>query len=520
MSTRRAGAYLADGATALVVTAAAAGACATVWWLGSVLEGGAGSGTSSAAVLATVVALSLGRRTFASRAEFARSAVALPVVGLLAGVVGLLLVTAPPVGAALFVAGMSIPIWLRRFGPRLSRLGRLVALPFTAMLIAPIQPQSGVQPWVTAALVLLSGVVATAWVAVGREVLLLLPDRTPATTDAIAPAAAPRRPLPANADGSPPTRPAGAGGAAARRRLPASTRMALQMASALAAAFVVGWIVFPEHAMWVVLTAFLVCSGNRGRADVLHRSALRILGALAGTLGAVALTAAAPHASGFAGVAVIFVALFAGTWLRTYSYAFWALTVTLVLSLLQQLTGTAALTGEVGMLAERMLAIVVGAALSIAASWFILPVRSIDVLRRRLSELLVALAAVVDSEPDDAERRTAALAAFRTSAVRLEELAPAHRATRLLHRARPVPTGRATLPIDCIEAAGALPAALDTHLAQSCSTSAAGDNRPHDDHLRTTIRRARGSLAEPVDLDRIGAALHTVARTLASPSSS
>ncbi|MFP3671030.1 beta-propeller fold lactonase family protein, partial [Priestia sp. SIMBA_032] len=40
---------------------------------------------------------------------------------------------------------------------------------------------------------------------------------------------------------------------------------------------------------------------------------------------------------------------------------------------------------------------------------------SIDVLRRRLSELLVALAAVVDSEPDDAGRRTAALAAVRTS---------------------------------------------------------------------------------------------------------
>ena len=78
MGTRQIGAILADGTTALVATAAAAAACATVWWLGSLLAGGATAGVTSAAVLATVVALSLGRRTFASRTEFARSAVVLP----------------------------------------------------------------------------------------------------------------------------------------------------------------------------------------------------------------------------------------------------------------------------------------------------------------------------------------------------------------------------------------------------------------------------------------------------------
>lgn len=285
--------------------------------------------------------------------------------------------------------------------------------------------------------------------------------------------------------------------------------MALQLAIALTAAFVVGWLVFPEHAMWVVLTAFLVCSGNRGRADVVHKSALRILGALGGTIGAVALIAvapgvpgfAAPQESGIAAIAVIFVALFAATSLRAYSYAFWALTVTLVLSLLQELIGTATLTGETGMLAERMLAIVVGAALGITASWFVLPVRSVDVLRRRLSEMLTALSDVFPREAPD--RRTR-VAAFRSAVARVEQLAPAHRAARLLRR-RPV-----ILPIDCIEAANALPAALDARLARAHDGSEERDR----EILRSSIGRARRSLAAPIELARTRDALDALAHAL------
>jgi uncharacterized membrane protein YccC len=62
--------------------------------------------------------------------------------------------------------------------------------------------------------------------------------------------------------------------------------MAIQLAVALTAAFLLGWLLFPEHAMWVVLTAFLVCSGNRGRGDVVHKSAL---GGDAGRAGAALL---------------------------------------------------------------------------------------------------------------------------------------------------------------------------------------------------------------------------------------
>lgn len=508
--------HLRTGFAALVTTAAAAGACATVWLLAPLL--GAGAAGGSAAVLATVVALSLGRREFAGRAEFARSALLLPVIGLAAAGVGWLLAAAPVAGAALFVAGMSVPVWLRRFGPRAARLGALAALPLTAMLVVPVAPAADVPAWASAVLALVSGVVAVLWVALAREVLVLAhaapgaargavaPSRRGASVDTSAPSG-----TTAPSDGSAPldTRTSSTAAPHPRKRLPASTRMAVQLAVALAAAFVVGWLLFPAHAMWVVLTAYIVNAGNRGRGDVVHKSVLRVVGAVAGSVGAVALALAAPTASGFAAVVVIFVALFAGTWLRTYSYAYWAVAVTLVLTLLQELFGVSPLLGptgiggEAGMLAERIAAIVLGAVLGVASAWFVLPVRSADVLRRRLSELLVALTAALAPETED---RAAGIAAFRSALARVEELAPAHRARRLLG-------GRDRVqPIDCIEASVELGAALDARLR--------GPRRPRDPDARArlgdAIRQARRSLAAPADLERIRSSLLAVAGALAA----
>ena len=60
------------------------------------------------------------------------------------------------------------------------------------------------------------------------------------------------------------------------RALREATLTALAMA---AAAFVVGDLAFPMHWRWVVLSALLVNVGNRGRLDVVNKSALRVLGA-------------------------------------------------------------------------------------------------------------------------------------------------------------------------------------------------------------------------------------------------
>ncbi|MFK3672158.1 FUSC family protein [Leifsonia aquatica] len=485
--------HLRLGLAALITTAAAAAACATVWLTVGAVAGPAAAG--SPAVLATVVALSLARRTVSGRREFARSAALLPVIGVAAAGVGWLLVTVPVVGALLYIAGMSVPIWLRRFGPSAARLGALIALPLTAVLIVPVVPAASGTPWWAAALLTAAaGAVAVLWVAVAREVLGLLHigpghDEPAATVAATATVARPEV--------------GRAASSTSRRRLPASTRMAIQMAVALAAAFVVGWLVFPQHAMWVVLTAFIVNSGNRGRADVLHKSALRVAGAIGGTVLALGLAAAAPTASGFAAVVVVFVALFAGTWLRSYSYAFWALAVTVVLTILQQLVGVSPAAGEAGLLLERVLAIVVGALLGIGAAWFVLPVRSTDVLRRRLADLLIAVGAVLTAEPDDRQARAAS---FRTALRRVEELAPAHRARRLFG-------GTGVQPIDCIDAASALGPALDTRLTAAEGSRMSPEQR---ERVRDALRLARAGLAAPVDLERVRARLNALVSALQS----
>lgn len=476
---------------------AAAAACATMWWIAVWV--GAGSST---AVLATVIALTLSRRTFGSRGEFARSSAALPAVGLVAAGVGWLLVAVPVAGAVAFVLGMSIPIWMRRFGERASRLGTLITLPFVAMLVAPgAAPKTG-DPWLDLALLVAASVVAIAWVALSRELGMLL---------GVVSAASPPAP-PARAEGLQKAERARPADGSVRTPLPASTRMALQMAAALSAAFVVGWLAFPEHAMWTVLTAFIVCSGNRGRGDVVYKSGQRVAGALAGTVVAVALSFVV-EPTGFGAVVVIFAALFVGSWLRDVSYAFWALTITLVLTLLQGVLGTTpAAPASLGwMLAERMLAIVVGALIGIAASWFILPVRSSDVVRRRLADALLALTGVLapSSDDPDAPSRAERIAAFRAAIDRLEQLAPTQSAHRMLRRG----LGRATAhpsrpahPIDCIRVAASLPAALDSPAPRSRAGVGAA------------LRDARRSLAAPADFDRIHTALVALRAQLDPPS--
>ncbi|MFF2050400.1 FUSC family protein [Leifsonia sp. NPDC058194] len=490
--------HLRLGLAALITTAASAAACATVWFAVGAIAGPAAAG--SPAVVATVVALSLARRSVSGRREFARSAAFLPVIGVAAAGVGWLLVAVPALGALLYIAGMSVPIWLRRFGPFAARLGALIALPLTAVLVVPVvpvEPGTSQSPWSAALLTAGAGVVAVLWVAVAREVLGLLrlgsgPDPGPGDPAAPAPGAPIQRTTGPTTSSS------------ASRRLPASTRMAIQMAVALAAAFVVGWLVFPQHAMWVVLTAFIVNSGNRGRGDVLHKSALRVGGAVAGTVLALGLAAAAPSASGFAAVVVVFVALFAGTWLRSYSYAFWALAVTVVLTILQQLFGVSPAAGEAGLLVERVLAIVVGALLGIAAAWFVLPVRSTDVLRRRLADLLVALGAVLKDDADDTDERAARTAAFGAALRRVEELAPAHRARRRFGGGR-------IQPIDCIDAASALGRAMEARGRAAEQLRVPPERR---EQVRDALRQARASLASPVDLERVRSRLTALVSAL------
>ncbi|HEV2680235.1 MAG TPA: FUSC family protein [Rhodanobacter sp.] len=407
------------------------------------------------AVLAVVLCLSLSRsqldRDLRGRIE---AAIALPIVGVIAMGVGILLHRTPWLGALVFVCGMFVSIWLRRFGPMAQRAGSLIALPFIVLLTTP-HIQATPASAIPAPLVpILIALLALLWVgvlhALARRVRFLPP------------APAPERPAPT------PTR-------ESSLRPMASTRMAIQMAVALSISFTVGYLFFAERWAWIVLTAFIVISGNRGRLDVAYKSVLRVLGAAAGTILAVTLTLRI-GSHDMTTVALILTAIFLGVWLRPLGYAWWALFVTLALALLQGFAGTSAPR----MLWPRLEEIVIGAIIGGVSAWFVLPVRSTDVLRRRVADALAALAAAVDPAipvrtSDD----------FVTAVAGVEQLAPAFRTSRLVTRPY-----RALQPADWVDALVACRAPAIALIERGETPGA----------VRRAIGAARKSMREPVEL--------------------
>lgn len=419
------------------------------------------------AMLAVVLCLSLARshldRDLRGRLE---AAVVLPLIGLVALGVGTLLHRAPWLGALVFVTGMFVSIWLRRFGAQARRAGSLIALPFVVLLTTPHMPSKHVGAVMALLIPVLVALLALLWVSVfhalGRRLRWLPPLQakhgdgwtTPAPTET--------------------------------KALPTSTRMAIQMAVALAVAFVVGHVFFAQRWAWIVLTAFIVNSGNRGRLDVAYKSVLRVLGAAAGTSVALLFTL---HigAHDAATIALMLAAVFVGIWLRPLSYAWWALCVTLALALLQGFEGSSAQL----ILLPRLEEIVIGAIIGVAAAWFVLPVRSTDVLRRRIADALAMLADALD--PATPPRRAAE---FGKAIDDLRQLAPAFRASRLVTR-----RFRALQPADWIDTLTDCKAAAIALIEQDEAPGA----------VRMAVAGARKVLREPAELQP---ALHKLRRAL------
>ncbi len=383
---------------------------------------------SGSGVLAVVLCLSLSRSQLdRDRRGRIEAFFVLPAVGLAAAGIGLLLLRFPIAGALVFTAGMFLSIWLRRFGPMARRVGSLIALPFVTLLTVPYMPprHHGFVPPVL--MPILIALLALFWVnmvhVLAQALRLLKPVTLQAAGHPAPPAESSLRPI-------------------------ASTRMAIQMALALAVAFAIGYVVFPRHWAWVVLTAFIVNSGNRGRLDVAHKSVQRVLGAAAGTIVA-GLVSTHLDIDRHTMVMLMLAAVFLGMWLRPVSYGWWALFVTVVLALLQDFVGVPASH----MLWSRLEEIAVGAVIGVAAAWFVLPVRSTSVLRRRIADALAALAAAMDRQ-----QPTRTPDAFFTALHAVEHMAPAFRATR--HVARYVRKDRPAEWIDvlltCREPAGSL----------------------------------------------------------------
>jgi uncharacterized membrane protein YccC len=409
------------------------------------------------AVLAVVLCLSFSRshldRHLRGRLE---AAVALPIVGLVATGVGTLLLHQPWVGAAVFVSGMFLSIWLRRFGPMAARAGSLIALPFVVILTTPYIPTRQVDPLLAAAMPVIVALLALGWVAIMHALARRLGILPPARGEVwfVAPARA---------------TPTGA------MRPSPSTRMAIQMAVALAVSFVVGYVFFAERWAWIVLTAFIVNSGNRGRLEVAYKSVLRVLGAATGT--AMALMVSLQIGSHDGGtVALILTAVFFGIWLRPLGYAWWALFVTLALALLQGFEGDSVQQ----ILGLRLEEIVIGAVIGVASAWLVCPVRSTGVLRRRIADALALLADSFD--PETPARHPGEWSA---ALIRVREVAPAFRAGRVVTRhLRP---WQAADWIDALLGCGDPATVLMAHNAAS-------------GELRKAIGTARKAVREPEQL--------------------
>lgn len=359
--------------------------------------------TTSSVVLAVVLALTLGRADRRGHeGRFARwlAPLAMPFLVVASTEVGKWMFTHPNYGDTLFAVGMAGGIWLRRFGPHLRRVGSLISSAFIAMLVtpAPAIGLGGHSPsrWWAAVIAL----VALGWLRIVQ---------TAAERVGVGP---PPEPEPVVA-ASP--RPRARGDVPWHRRPPASSRMALQMGIALGAAFACGREAFGSHWTWVVLSAYIVGSGNRGRGDVTQKAVLRIAGAAGGTLLASVISGAfAPGDD--ASIVVLFAVLAVALWLRPLSYAFWAVGMTAALALLYDYYGE----GGSHLLETRLEGILLGAAIAVLAAWVVLPIRNVDAVRRQLSIAFAAVATVLSSPQPEPEFPAAELARFRAAATAAE----------------------------------------------------------------------------------------------------
>ncbi|WP_306204387.1 FUSC family protein [Actinoplanes sp. RD1] len=434
-------------------------------------------------VFATALALMLGRtQQRAEPADRLAALVAVPAASAAAAWVGGLLQEHHGYGDAVFVLALTAAVWIRRFGTGFSRAGSAITVPFVATLIQPVPQPTSVSHIAWTAL---AGLIALAWVD-----LLWIAATPPASPEH----ARIVRELRSQATPQPPG------------RVRASTRMALQLAVALTAGFVIGRQWYPAHYVWPVLTAYIVSSGNRGRADVAYKGVLRVLGALAGTAAATWLFDGVFGPGSHGALTVLFGILALACFLRPWSYAYWAACITAALAFLTGFFGQP----SSDLLRTRLAGIVLGGLAAVAAAWVVLPVRTTDVMRRRRAD---ALAALTDLLAEPASR--VHLVRFDRALADLTALRPAVHAARIL--ARPVGTGARTA--DAIDAMRALARAVHTYVR----------TRTRDPEPADTLRLLREAMAARVtpDLpDRPGApsdaatalddALRAVARSYAA----
>lgn len=431
-----------------------------------------------APLIAVVLALTLARtQRGADLRGRLTGLIVLPLVAVAASEIGSLMLHHPNYGDTLFALAVSLSIWLRRFGSRATKAGTLLALPFIAILVTPVPmpPGHGATGW-SAVIALIAFVCVSATQLAAQRLGFLRESGR----------AQPSSQHAATARG-------GAQSKLGKRVIP-STRMAVQMGLVLGAAFIVGRWGFTPRWTWTVITAFVVCSANRGRGDVVHKSLLRLAGAAAGTIVATVLSSLfGPHDN--RSIVLIFVVLAIANWLRSFSYAYWAGCVTSVLALLQGYFGEVHLS----LLGTRLEEILVGAAIAIAVSWFVLPVRTTDVVRRRVADALITLGELLTALREAPSALDALSARFAENLDQVRQVAAAPRAyraaarsIRLMQRGRFVQLADA---IDAVQRCAEPVRLLVQNAAEPRDAQPARATRSLVDEIRRDIATARDVLA-------------------------
>jgi len=186
-------------------------------------------------------------------------------------------------------------------------------------------------------------------------------------------------------------------------------------------------------------------------------------------------------------VALMLAAVFFGVWLRPINYAWWVLFVTLALSLLQGFEGSSAQA----MLGLRLEEIVIGAIIAVSSAWFVWPVRSADVMRRRVADVLAVLVDAFD--PATRAREVDELG---VAIERVDKFAPVFRPSRWLTRGH-----TATRPADWVDAVVALRSSARALVARGEAPVA----------VRKAVGAARKAMREPAE---ITAALEDLRRSM------
>jgi len=162
-----------------------------------------------------------------------------------------------------------------------------------------------------------------------------------------------------------------------------STKAALQVAVATAAATAVGELISPSRWYWAVLTAFVVFTGATSRGDILTRAWQRVLGTLGGVVAGVLLAALVGQHSRVQ-LGVIVVCVFAAFYLVTVSSTLFAFFFTVLLAMLYGLLGTF----SVAVLELRLAETAAGATVGIAAAFLVLPTRTRATVTDKLDAFL------------------------------------------------------------------------------------------------------------------------------------